>query len=201
MIRQARRRPPVFGVLCLALLFMTLALGFRAGYAYFYQRAYPIAYRQLVEEHSAANGLDPMLVYAVIRTESGFRSDVTSSVGARGLMQLTEDTYKWARYRRGESQDDLDYNDLYDPETNIRYGTVVLRLLLEEFGDEPTALAAYHAGWGSVKGWLEDKDYSADGMSLDAIPFVDTGKYVPKVLATKRMYENLYIKGTDSDGK
>lgn len=190
---MVRRQPfPAILLPGFILLILVLAVGFRSAYRFFYRQAYPRTYIELVEANSAENGLDPMLVYAVIHTESGFRPGAQSNVDARGLMQLTEDTYKWAGYRLGENQEDLNFNELYDPEVNIKYGTVVLRLLLEEFGDEYTALAAYHAGWGSVKGWLDDEKYSSDGVRLDAIPFPTTSLYVPKVLETKQMYRQLY---------
>ena len=164
-----------------------LFLGLRC----YYRGAYPLGYQEEVEAWSAENGLDPALVYAVIRTESGFDQEAESSVGARGLMELTPDTYSWVLYRLGEAGEG-DAGDLYDPEENIRCGCANLRLLLERFGEEGTALAAYHAGWGSVSRWLQSERYSSDGSHLDAIPFPDTESYVEKVLETRDLYRRLY---------
>ena len=169
--------------LCLGILMV--------GFREFYKAAYPRQYRQQVETYSAKNGLEVSLVYAVIRTESSFNKDATSSVGAKGLMQLTPDTYYWVRYRLGE-EGSASSDELYDPEENIKYGTANLRLLLERFGSKETALAAYHAGWGNVSRWLSDERYSHDGLSIHSIPFADTDTYVTKVMETARLYRRLY---------
>lgn len=161
------------------------------GLRQFYRAAYPLGYQELVEPAAAQRGLDPALVYAVIRTESGFSPTARSSVDARGLMQLTPDTFQWVRYRLGE-QGPAAADILYDPEENVRYGCANLSLLIREFSREDTALAAYHAGRGSVNRWLGDSRYSLDGSSLAAIPYPDTDTYVKKVLSTRDLYHRLY---------
>ncbi len=184
-MRRIWERLFIPGVLlgCIALLLL--------GMSRYYRAAYPIRYREAVEREAEVSGLDPALVYAVIRSESGFSPAARSSVDARGLMQLTPDTLQWVRYRLGEegaASSDL----LYDPGENIRYGCANLGLLLREFGGEDTALAAYHAGRGCVKGWLTDSRYSGDGERLDDIPYRDTSSYVKKVLVTRDLYHRLY---------
>lgn len=184
MSRRLRR-----GLLALLLcgaVFLLAVWALRA----FVMAAYPVKFSDAVEEYSEANGLPVALVYGVIHTESGFRPEVVSPVGARGLMQITEDTFDWAKWRMGDTE--TVYDDLYDPETNIRYGAFILRLLIEEFDDTSTALAAYHAGWGSVKGWLEEEEHSADGVTLRAIPFKTTARYVPRVNRAAAIYRTLY---------
>lgn len=167
--------------------FLLVFLGLRQ----FYRAAYPLGYREVVEPVAVEKELDPALVYAVIRTESGFSPTARSSVDARGLMQLTPDTFQWVRFRLGEqgfAADDI----LYDPEQNVYYGCADLSLLLGEFSREDTALAAYHAGRGSVNRWLTDSRYSQDGSRLTAIPYPDTDTYVKKVLTTRDLYHRLY---------
>ena len=181
-MRRIWERLFIPGVLlgCIALLLL--------GMSRYYRAAYPIRYREAVEREAEVSGLDPALV---IRSESGFSPAARSSVDARGLMQLTPDTLQWVRYRLGEegaASSDL----LYDPGENIRYGCANLGLLLREFGGEDTALAAYHAGRGCVKGWLTDSRYSGDGERLDDIPYRDTSSYVKKVLVTRDLYHRLY---------
>ena len=161
------------------------------AYIRFYQAAYPIEYMDMVTSSSQIAQVEEAVILAVIRTESGFRPDVESSVGAKGLMQITPDTLDWVRLRMGYT-DQLPEDVLYIPESNIYYGAETIALLMEEFGNLPTALAAYHAGWGNVTKWLKDSEYSSDGISLDHIPFADTSMYVEKVLATTQMYKRVY---------
>ena len=109
----------------------------------------------------------------------------------RSLMQLMEDAFDWVKFRM-EDDRSVTYDDMYDPGYNIEYGSFLLKLLYEEYGDERTALAAYHSGRGSVNGWLEDKNYSSDGKTLDKIPSDTTEHYVKKVMTAYEGYTNLY---------
>lgn len=163
------------------------------GYQKYYQAAYPVQYTQEVAAASEDTGLPESLIYSVIRTESGFRPGAESSVGAKGLMQITPDTLSWVRYRIGEAGA-APVELLFEPEANITYGAHTLALLVEEFGSIDTALAAYHAGFGNVKNWLTDAGCSPDGKSLSTIPFGDTSRYVAKVLSTAEMYRRVYHK-------
>lgn len=152
---------------------------------------YPEHYQALVDQYAGQNHLDPFFVYAVIKSESGFSPDALSNIGAVGLMQLTPDTFSWAQMLAPDGRS-YTKDDLYTPAVNIKYGTVVLRSLKQEFGNDGTVLAAYHAGRGKVKKWLADPRYSKDGRTLYYIPFPDTRAYVGRVLETQRMYEKLY---------
>ncbi len=178
----------------LALLAVVAAVGVKLvtiGQELYDKAAYPLRYTELIEAACEEKGLEPALVYAVVRTESNFSPDAQSSVGARGLMQLMPDAYNWVRMRRGEEQTD-DFSALFDPATNIDYGTSMLRMLLDEFGSVNNALCAYHGGWGSVKSWLEDPEYAPDGQEVTNIPFADTKEYVEKVQKTLEIYRELY---------
>ena len=157
---------------------------------FFYRMAYPQKFRAEVERAAADTGLSPELIYGVIHTESGFRPDVVSSAGARGLMQITEDAYDWAKMSLGG--DGTCYDDLFAPSENIRYGAVILSLLLKRFDDLEVALCAYHAGAANVASWLGNPDYSPDGRTLSRIPYRNTHWYVDKVLSVKKQYEKLY---------
>ncbi len=166
-------------------------LAARFGFHQYYQSAYPMKYSQLIDEACAEKGLDRALVYAVVRTESGFNPDAVSPVGARGLMQLMPDAFDWVQMRRGVTTA-LDHDLLFDPAVNIDYGTDMLKLLENEFSSQDNILCAYHAGWGSVKKWLADDEYSPDGENVSTIPFADTAAYVKKVNKTIEIYRRLY---------
>ena len=81
------------------------------------------------------------------------------------------------------------FDDAFDPETNVRYGAYLLQWLLDRFENEATAIAAYHAGANIVHRWLDDPRCSADGKTLDTIPYADTADYVASVLRAKERYE------------
>jgi len=115
-------------------------------------------FEDLVREHSERQSLRPELVRAVIQVESGFNPRATSPKGAMGLMQLMPQTAR-----------SLGVSNAYDPAENIRGGTVYLRRLLDKYGSEQLALAAYNAGPGAVDKY--------DGVP----PYRETKDYVRKV--------------------
>jgi soluble lytic murein transglycosylase len=161
------------------------------GYNMFMKSMYPIKYEALVKKYSSEYEVDESLVYAVIYTESRFKPEAVSSVGAKGLMQITPETFQWLQTKH-PSKEALPEDALFDPETNIKYGVYFLSLLKAEFNENRLILSAYHAGRGSVNRWLGDPEMSSDGKSLDKIPFKDTNSYVGKVEKTESIYKNLY---------
>lgn len=150
---------------------------------------YPKEYSDSVEKYAQEYGVDETLLYALIECESGFDKNAVSSVGAKGLTQITPETFKWLQTKTGESYAE---DALFEPEISIKYGAFFLGLLLEEFEDTKTALAAYHAGRGQVNEWLVNPEYSADSKKLDNIPFEDTSAYAEKVMKVKYLYVKIY---------
>lgn len=152
---------------------------------------YPREYIEFVEIYSEENNLSEEFVFAVIECESGFDKKAESYLGAQGLMQMLPGTFSWLQEKRDE---ELDAESIFDPETAIDYGCYYYRMLIDQFGDERTAVAAYHAGSGSVEQWLENKNYSFDGITLAEIPYPSTKQYVDKVMRVKKIYKKLYYK-------
>jgi len=161
----------------------------KIGYEALYKQAYPQKYADAVVAYALEYDLEESLVFAVIKCESGFDPAALSSVGAVGLMQITEDAFEWANMTLKEERE---FTSLYEPEVNIRYGCCLLMLLSDKFDDEKTAVTAYHAGQGNVQSWLSDKSLSSDGVTLSKIPFPTTAKYVKRVFEAKAFYEKLY---------
>lgn len=153
------------------------------------QTVYPRQYISLVEENAEEFEIDQSLLYAVIKAESGFDKNAVSSVGAMGLTQITPETFEWLQTKTGDSYDE---DALFEPEISIYYGAYFLNMLLEEFDNTETALAAYHAGRGKVNEWLEDPEISPDGVVLENIPYEDTAGYVRSVVKITEKYKNIY---------
>lgn len=156
-----------------------------------YSLLYPQEYEQQVRHASIEFGVEEPLIYAVIRTESGFRPEVESSVGASGLMQLMPSTFDWLQENLNGAVT-YSADSLADPDINIRYGTYLLSILLKQYEVRDTAIAAYNAGTSTVDGWLQDKSLSPDGKTLTTIPYEETSAYVRKVSEAYDMYKKLY---------
>ena len=142
---------------------------------------YPLDYAEIVRGHAAHYRLDPALLAAVIEQESKFDATARSSAGAIGLMQLTPQTAEGiAQYTGGKG---FVLSDLNDPEINVRYGAWYLRHLLDKYGDERTALAAYNAGQRNVDDWR------ARGVGIQ---FAETRHFVERVEQLKKTYRHAY---------
>lgn len=153
---------------------------------------YPIKYSETVERCADEYGVPSEIVYAVIHTESGFEASATSRVGAKGLMQLMDETNAWIAEVKGE---ETLSERIYEPSLNIERGTWLLAYLYRQFGGWNEALAAYNAGYGRVSGWLKSAEYSADGKTLSVIPLNETNEYVKRVNIAAEKYRELYFSG------
>ena len=152
--------------------------------------AYPTTFSEIVEEKAAEYDVPLSVVYAVIRTESNFDPEAESWVGARGLMQITKDSYEWIDYYRGATG--ATWDDFYTPEVNVDYGVWLLSYHYDLFGEWGTVYAAYNAGPNAVKKWLKDPQYSLDGKTLDMIPYEETLNYREKVIKYREDYQKIY---------
>jgi soluble lytic murein transglycosylase len=146
----------------------------------------PLRHEDVILQQSHEKDVDAALIAAVIYSESKFR-DRTSSAGARGLMQITPDAANEIERLSGGTTFRL--RDLGDPEINIRYGTYLLRELLERYdGDLVAALAAYNAGPANVEKW------GGSDLSVEGIRFPETRAYVEEVLDKQRAYRETYAR-------
>lgn len=176
-----------FGVVLTVVL---LLFGADYGLRELGQYIYPKDYGEFVESYSEKYGVDPDFSFALIKCESNFKPEAVSRVGAKGLMQMTPDTFNWVCNKIYGNE--VDEALLFDPETNIKCGIWYLSYLQEQFTTEREVIAAYNAGPNHVKEWLADSRYSADGKNLTALPFKETENHIKKVQNAKDIYKKLY---------
>jgi len=146
MCKGAFSRKGLLGLIAVALFLYTPLVALRI--------LYPLRFSAIVKEWAEERALDPALVAAVIRAESRFRPDAVSPRNAIGLMQITPMTGGWIAEQIGYT--DFTTDLLFDPATNVEFGTWYLRHLLDRFSDIETVLQAYNAGPGKIEGWKED---------------------------------------------
>ncbi|MDO4437752.1 MAG: lytic transglycosylase domain-containing protein [Coriobacteriaceae bacterium] len=174
--------------LLIVCLFGVIAFVYSFGPSLLFGSLYPLEYEEQVSASSAAHGVDPYLVAAVIKTESDWDEDAASPRGAQGLMQLMPATAEDMIAKGRVDGTRYDAANLSDPETNIEFGCAYLAYLLDYFhGATDKAVAAYNAGMGSVDAWVQD-----DELPHHVIEFPETQAYVVRVNVALARYRDLY---------
>jgi soluble lytic murein transglycosylase len=184
--KRARRRRLLAGGAAVAVgLAVGLALGAFGKFGDVIQElTLPLRHEDIIRQQAEEKSVDAALIAAVIYTESKF-DDRTSSAGARGLMQITPQAA--ADIERHSGGTTFELGDLGDPEINIRYGTFLLRELLERYdGDVAAALAAYNAGPSNADRW------GGSELTVERIAFPETRAYVEDVLDKRDEYREEY---------
>lgn len=158
-----------------------------AGYFCLVAIAHPIKYVDEINVAAKKYTLPPYLIASVINVESGYDKNAESNKDALGLMQIKLSTanYLIDYFKLDET---LEEKSLFNAKTNIRYGGMYLKYLLDKFGDVNTALAAYNAGETRVRVWLNSEQYS-NGKTLKNIPYKETKDYVEKVNKNIKFYK------------
>jgi peptidoglycan lytic transglycosylase len=148
---------------------------------------YPTPYQAEIEGAARENALDPAFVYGLIRQESRFVSDIVSSAGAVGLMQLMPQTARWVARRSGQGT--LAKPRLEEAELNIGLGARYLRYVLDRLDGLPAlGAAAYNAGPGRAQAWRGQAPLEG-AIYVETIPFNETRDYAKKVLANAMFYQ------------
>lgn len=150
---------------------------------------FPVLQKERIIKFSKKQALKPAYTMAVIRRESAFATDARSRVGALGLMQIMPATGKVIAQKLQVKFNSK--NQLLNPETNVKFGTKYLNMMLQKFYKQPAlASAAYNAGEHRVKAWLpDDRTMKADRW-IETIPFKETREYVSSILAYTAIYEH-----------
>jgi len=149
---------------------------------------FPVLFSQQVLPHATAQGLDPALVYSLIRSESLFVPDARSVAGALGLMQLMPGTGR--DVARSLGMGPPNNTALLDPETNIRLGSAYLSTVMARFNQqEVLATAAYNAGPARVQRWLPTEGSLPADIWVETIPFNETRNYVRQVMGGTAVFD------------
>ncbi|MBT3670639.1 MAG: transglycosylase SLT domain-containing protein [Chloroflexi bacterium] len=158
---------------------------------YFNRLRFGLYFSELVLPTAETYSIDPLLLFSIMRQESLFEGFVTSSAGARGLMQImpaTGDTIfnfsGWPTNYTGQ--------DLYRPLVSVNFGARYLSTYRDTYnGSIPVALASYNAGPGNAAAWINYADGDPD-LYLEVIRFAETRNYLRGISEQYTIYKNLY---------
>ena len=156
--------------------------------------AYPKGYWESIVTYARKYKQDPYFIAAIIKEESQFRTDVLSSAGARGLMQVMPVTGE--RVARQNKLSGFDREKLFDSDTAINIGTSYVSQLMNRFKKDPLLVAAaYNAGPEAVQGWIKKNGYHGErDRFVEQIPYSETRGYVKKVMRNYAEYKRIYTK-------
>ena len=170
---------------------MTDAETLVAAPSYFNRLRFGTYFAEIVLDEAAIDNLDPLFLFSVIRQESLFEGFVTSSAGARGLMQIIPVTGQEIADLSGWPPD-YSAKDLYRPVVSIAFGTDYLERQKNNFdGDLYAALTAYNAGPGNASYWSSFSNGDMD-LLLEIIEFDETQDYIKSIYELFSIYSDLY---------
>jgi len=178
-LKLSRRNYDILKKVIVAVLIILLIVAIRITVYTVYGKNY----ESYVQKYSREYNIDENLIYAIIRVESKFKKQAISHKGAKGLMQVMDETAKWIAYKNDDETENL---NIYDVETNIKYGSWYISYLLDKYDDNVDyTVMAYNAGQGNVDKWIESNQ-------IYDVPFEETRKYVKKVNTNYKIYNILY---------
>ena len=149
---------------------------------------FPLEYVAQIQNIAAAQKLDPAIIFGLIRQESAFDEEAESPAGAKGLLQLMPRTAQQIAEDLHEGWNGED--SLFNPELNLRYGSIYYKKLLQQFsGAHLLAAAAYNAGAAKIKRWLPDSQAMPGDIWIESIPYKETRGYVSSVLMYALIYQ------------
>lgn len=177
---------------------LVLSIGF--GFAFdgiataIEKNRYPLSERYADDIRAVASeyGVPEVIIWATVRTESRFTSNLEGDDGGIGLMQLTPEEFAMI-------QTDIlrvppeDKGLLYDPQKNLQCGTAYLSYLYQRYGVWETVFAAFDAGTASVDAWLANPEYVTELGTLKNIPDKQTARFVRDVMKARELYIKLYF--------
>ena len=151
-----------------------------------------INYQDQINEYSNKYNVDPLLTASIVKVESDFDNDAQSHQGAKGLMQLLDETAKHSAEVIGE---DYYPDKLNDIDYNLKLGVGYYNYLYNYYNNKELALAAYNGGVGNVDKWIDQGILDKENPDISKIPFDETRQYVTKVMANYEVYKTFYKDG------
>lgn len=144
-----------------------------------------------VERYANEFGVPETVLWATVKEQSDFSSNLVGDGGDVGLMQISPDLYETV-CRKILLEEPLDAGILYDPQTNLRVGAAYLSYLYQRYGVWDTVYAAYYAGVDLVDEWLKNPQFVNARGRLENIPQKETQDYVKRMNNSVRIYSELY---------
>lgn len=158
---------------------------------YLVRLRYPVHYQDLVLPETERRGVDPLLIFSLMRQESLFEGFATSFAAAQGLMQVIPST-GYEIYSKLNWPEDYQNSDIYRPYVNVVYGVFYLRYVLDFVDDVPyAALAGYNGGPGNAWEWLTISGPDLD-LYIQTIAFDETKLYVERIYEQYTIYREIY---------
>ncbi len=155
---------------------------------------YPLAFEEFVNKYSYDYGVPKNVIYAHIKCSSDFKGDLLSDSGDIGLMQVSP---KLLEKYKEELHDPYDAGMLYDPETNIKYGTYHLSKIYLKVGTWRAVYASLVVGVDRVTEWLSDERYAEISdlakPKLKTVPDEAASRYADLLEKTAEKYKKLYF--------
>ncbi len=151
---------------------------------------YPVPFRESLLQN-ATSAVDPRFVLSIARQESRFQADAKSVAAARGMMQFIASTA--SEIATQLKLQNFQQDDLYNPNTSIRFGSQYLANLFQQFPNQPQAVAgSYNGGADNLARWIGRSHASEADRYVPEIGFTQTKDYVYKVMANYWSYQRLY---------
>jgi soluble lytic murein transglycosylase-like protein len=177
---------------------LVLSIGF--GFAFdgiataIEKKQYPLSprYADDIRKVSTEYGIPEVILWAIVRTESNFVSNLEGKDGGIGLMQLTPDEFAMIQADILKVTPE-DKGLLYDPAKNLACGAAYLSHLYERYGVWETVFAAFDAGCDAVDAWLANPEYVNELGMLENIPNSATARFVRDVTEARELYTKLYF--------
>lgn len=187
-----------------------LSEGFKDMPQWFREIYYPLLYKDSIDTYSNTYKMDPLLVYSLIRQESGFDPAVVSGSGAIGIMQIMPQTGQDIFTEMGPLPGTQSYSAdmLHNPLYNIPMGIYHLRnqlykpieRILHDEKKEKTnnthlknilMIAGYNAGITAANRWITEIPFESDDEFIDQIDYTETRRYVKLILKHRFFYQKI----------